>query len=168
MENPNMKVTAQVQVRLLKSTVIESHKTVLDLAFSAVHLLVQCVGTQEAKRLLLSRLGDYQHDYPGYRLDDKEADPVEEKPVTKVKITPGMRAWLMHLLRGRKIVRSATVGTTGPYYCDGKGGMTYVMAHKLEDAGLIRWESSAPIGQIQREQAVLTDAGNAAARGAEK
>ena len=69
MPNPNMKVSAQVQVKLPGSVVGETHKTVLDLANSAVHLLVQDVGTQEAKRLLLKRLDDYLPDYLGYHVD---------------------------------------------------------------------------------------------------
>lgn len=69
MPNRNMKVSAQFYVTLPHSVVKETHRSAIDIANAAVHLLVQDVGTQEAKRLLLDRLDDYQPDYLGYHVE---------------------------------------------------------------------------------------------------
>lgn len=42
--------------------------------------------------------------------------------------------------------------------------LTYVMVGKLEDAGLIVWETCEPIGSLARVRAKLTDAGHDALR----
>lgn len=90
---------------------------------------------------------------------DLEAPSSGAAPV-EVKVTPAMRGWLEHIGRGGEIRRSAQF-FTGPYSTPGRGGLTYVMVGKLEDAGLIEWEPDAPLGTIQHVRARLTDAGRA-------
>ncbi|AZG12033.1 MULTISPECIES: hypothetical protein [Cupriavidus] len=91
---------------------------------------------------------------------DLEAPASGAAPV-ELKVTPAMRGWLEHIGRGGEIRRSAQF-FTGPYSTPGRGGLTYVMVGKLEDAGLIEWEQDEPLGTIQHVRARLTDAGRAA------
>lgn len=79
----------------------------------------------------------------------------------EIKVTPAMRGWLEHIDRGGKIRRSERF-VTGPYTTSGRGGLTWVMVEKLEDAGLIVWEQDEPLGTIRHVKACLTDAGRTA------
>ncbi|AEY69532.1 hypothetical protein AH2_00022 [Burkholderia phage vB_BceS_AH2] len=73
MPNPNMAINAFITIKLPKSIVREQHRSAVDLANAAVHLLVQDVGTAEARKLLNKRLEDYQQDYLGYRVVEHKA-----------------------------------------------------------------------------------------------
>ncbi|CAG9169911.1 helix-turn-helix domain-containing protein [Cupriavidus pinatubonensis] len=87
---------------------------------------------------------------------------VQPAPALKAgTVTPAMRGWLEHIGSGREISRTARFAT-GPYSTTGRGGLTYVMVGKLEDAGLIEWVPGDPLGTIPRVFARLTDAGRAA------
>lgn len=69
MPNPNLTISAKFTVKTPNSVIDSKLTGAIDLANEAVHVLVQDVGTQEAKRLLLKRLDDYLPDYLGYHVD---------------------------------------------------------------------------------------------------
>lgn len=81
-----------------------------------------------------------------------------------VNVTPAMREWLKYLARGNEITRSPNFHT-GPYTTVGRGGLTWRMVIKLQDAGLIRWEPVTPELSFPRVKAVLTDAGYSVIQG---
>jgi hypothetical protein len=79
---------------------------------------------------------------------------------TRVNVTLAQRQWCHFLKKGGTILRRKG-GVVGPYTCrsdTGIASITYVMANKLEENGLIQWE---PGKSADQEQAVLTTAGQA-------
>lgn len=61
---------------------------------------------------------------------------------TKIKITPAIRDWCKFLASPKAVLEQSSRSHTGPYVCRNRTGarsITYVMAGKLEDAGLITW-----------------------------